>query len=164
MVVATTPDELEAARALFVEYAESLGWDLSSGGRFAEEVADPPGPYAPPGGALLLAYVDGVPAGVLGLQRVPCDAQVTGIGAEHLGELKRLYVRPAHRRAGVARALMLRAEQEARYWGYRQVVLTTADRPFPLAKGLYDSLGYRQIEPYRTDLTWPDLVWLGKDL
>jgi putative acetyltransferase len=164
IVDATTREELADASRLFREYAESLGWDLASGGVFAEEIANPPGPYARPAGALLIAYLDGEPAGVLGLQPVPEHARVAGVGAEHFGELKRLYVRPEARRHGIGRALMRRAESEARDRGYQALVLTTSAEMMPLAQNLYDRLGYRVTEPYRDDMPYPNIRWLRLDL
>ena len=51
------PDEV---RPLLVEYAGSLSFDLDFQD-FEGELAGLPGDYAPPGGALLLARVDGAP-------------------------------------------------------------------------------------------------------
>jgi len=58
------------------------------------ECEDLAGVYGPPG-TLLLAYAGGVPAGCAGL----VDR------GEHTAEVKRLYVRPAFRGEGIARAL-----------------------------------------------------------
>jgi GNAT superfamily N-acetyltransferase len=164
IIEASTPAEFEAAGRLFLDYAVSLGWDLSQGGRLADEIAAPPGPYAPPEGSLLLAYVDATPAGVLGLQPVPRDALLLGVGAESAGELKRLYVAPEFRGQGIGRALMLRAEVEARRRGYDSLVLTTSAEMFPLAQGLYDVLGYGPGRPYRNDMPWPQIRWMRKAL
>ena len=161
---AATPRDLEQVRALFLEYAEDLGWDLASGGRFADEMEDLPGPYAQPAGTLLLACVDDVPAGVLGLQPVPEDVRIPGIGAERFGELKRLFVRPGYRRLGIARVLMKRSEAEARTRDYEALVLTTSSEMMPLAQALYNELGYCPTEPYRTDMPWPGIKWLRLDL
>lgn len=161
---ATSPEDIGSARQLLLEYAESLGWDLSQGGRLADELRELPGPYAPPDGSLLLAKIDGDPAGVLGLQAVPEDVRALGAGAEHFGELKRLFVRPGYRRMGVGRSLMKRAEDEARTRGYRSLVLTTSAEMMPLAQGLYDSLGYATTDTYRTDMPYPGIRWLRLDL
>jgi putative acetyltransferase len=160
VVGARTPTELDAARDLLREYAVSLGWDPDSGGWMADEMAMLPGPYAPPRGSLLLAYDGDEPAGVMGLQPVPEGVRITGTGADTAGELKRLYVRPAYRRLGIARSLMRRAETEARARGYDALVLTTNAEMMPLAQGLYDSLGYAPMSPYRDDMQWPDIRWM----
>ena len=149
---------------LFLEYADSLGWDLTQGGRFAAEIRDLPGPYAQPAGTLLLAYIERDAAGVVGLQPVPEDARALGVEAEHFGELKRLYVRPEYRRHGIGRALMKRSEDEARARGYQSIVLTTSAEMMPLAQGLYDSLGYEMTETYRNDMPYPGIRWLRLDL
>ena len=161
---ARTPDEIAAAGSLFAQYAASLGWDPSAGGWIAEEIASLPGPYAPPRGSLMLAMLDGEPVGALGLQPVPEKARIPGVGAEGAGELKRLFVRPEARGHGVGRALMLRAEEEARSRGYNALVLTTSAEMMPLAQGLYDSLGYRETAPYRDDMPYPSIRWMRKEL
>ena len=160
---ATTPAQLDAARGLFLEYASSLGWDLSDS-RIADEMARLPGPYAPPRGSLMVAYVGEEPAGALGLQPVPEECRVEGTGAERAGELKRLFVLPAFRLNGLGRALMLRAEAEALVRGYDSLVLTTSAEMMPLAQPLYESLGYVETAPYRDDMLWPEIRWMRKGL
>ena len=67
IALATSPEQLDAARALFLEYAEQLGVDLDFQG-FEEELAGLPGDYAEPRGSLLLAWVDGELAGCCALR------------------------------------------------------------------------------------------------
>lgn len=164
IVEASSPQELADAVGLFRGYAAELGWDLSGGGRFAEEIANPPGPYALPTGALLVAYIRDEPVGVLGVQAVPVEPRVPGTGAESAAELKRLFVRGDCRRLGVGEALMCHAETVARRLGYESVVLTTSPHMMPLAQGLYERLGYRTTTPYRDDIHVPDIRWLKVDL
>ncbi len=160
---AATDEQIDAARHLFCLYAASLGWDLSDS-RIAHEMGLLPGPYSPPAGSLLVAYVGDAPAGALGLQPVPEACRIEGIGAESAGELKRLFVHPEFRRLGVGRALMLRAEAEALARGYDSLVLTTSAEMMPLAQGLYESLGYSEFQPYRDDMPWPEIRWMRKAL
>src|SRR5919201_5091350 len=85
---------IDVVRVLFREYAESLGFSLDFQD-FESEVAALPGVYAPPRGALLVARVDGNPAGCVGVR--PLD--------ETTCEMKRLYVRQAYRGRGLGRRL-----------------------------------------------------------
>lgn len=131
------PDEVEIVRRLFVEYATALGIDLGFQG-FPEELATLPGAYAAPRGTLLLAWVDGAPAGCVGLR--PLDADTC--------ELKRLFVRPAYRGRGLARQLSTAALAEARSRGYMRIRLDTLPTMVE-AQALYRALGFREIGPYR---------------
>jgi GNAT superfamily N-acetyltransferase len=160
---ARTAEELDAVRMLFTEYACSLGWDLTSGW-IAKELADLPGPYAPPAGSLMLARVGGRPTGALGLQLVPEAVRFEDVDISRSGELKRLFVRPEYRRHGVGRALMERAEAKGRARGYEALLLTTNAEMMPLAQGLYDALGYVETAPYRDDMPWAGIRWMRKDL
>jgi putative acetyltransferase len=162
IVQASSPEQIEAVRGLFGDYATSLGWTPDSHSWMTEEIAALPGPYAPPRGSLLLAYADGEPAGAVGLQPVPQGARIAGVGAETAGELKRLYVRDRFRRCGVGRAIMQRAEDAARARGYDSLVLTTSREMMPLAQSVYEGLGYVETVPYRDDMPYPHIRWMRK--
>jgi ribosomal protein S18 acetylase RimI-like enzyme len=60
----------------------------------------------------------------------------------HRGEIKKLLVHPAARRAGIARALMLAIEEQAR--AARRTLLTL-DTASAAAEHLYASLGYVRV-------------------
>jgi ribosomal protein S18 acetylase RimI-like enzyme len=136
---ATTGTDVESARALLLEYAGSLGFDLGFQG-FQAEVRDLPGEYAPPRGALLIASEAGRPIGCVALR--PLDRETC--------ELKRLYVRPEARRTGVGRRLVEAIVEEAVRLGYRWLRLDTVPS-MDAARALYRSLGFREIEPYRVN-------------
>jgi GNAT superfamily N-acetyltransferase len=92
--------------------------------------------FSAPHGRLLLAEVDGQMAGIACLQKI-------GAG---IGEVTRMYVRPAFRRRGIARALLEHLIEEARQIGYATIRLDTA-RSSP-AHVLYQAAGFREIERY----------------
>lgn len=137
IVVARSAEEIEAARLLFREYRAELGVDLGFQG-FDEEVASLPGEYRPPGGELWLAVGDEGAVGCGGLR--PFSPEVA--------EMKRLYVRPAARGAGVGRRLAQAIVTTARAADYRAIVLDTL-ATMAEAQALYRSLGFREIPPYR---------------
>ena len=133
-------DDVAAAAELFREYAASLDVDLCFQ-NFDEELATLPGEYAPPGGHLMLAFVDGRLAGC-GALRPLADADYA-----NACEMKRLFVRPGFRRFGLGRALAQGLLDEARRAGYSHILLDTLDE-METARELYASLGFEEIPPY----------------
>lgn len=133
---AVTPADIEEIRALFLEYGASLGVDLTFQG-FDDELASLPGAYAPPEGRLLLARAGETVIGGVGLRPY----------APGLCEMKRLYVRPAHRALKAGRALAEAVIAEARAVGYRAMRLDTLPG-MEAAQALYAALGFRDIPPY----------------
>ncbi|MEI7464164.1 MAG: GNAT family N-acetyltransferase [Burkholderiales bacterium] len=138
-----TPDDdelVELARGIFREYANSLGIDLEFQ-NFDAELASLPGPYAPPDGHLMLAFVDGELAG--------CGAfrGLSDVDYANACEMKRLYVRPAFRRFGLGRLMAQALLDEARRAGYSATLLDTLD-DMEAARSLYASLGFEEIPPY----------------
>ncbi len=103
----------------------------------AEIAAGPPVELAGPYGVLLLARVDGEPAGLGGVRFLDTEA----------AEVKTMFVSPAHRGQGVARAILVELERIAREHGCRCTQLDTSDY-LTGAVALYRSAGYHEVPPY----------------
>jgi ribosomal protein S18 acetylase RimI-like enzyme len=133
-------EDIDATRAIFREYAQNLGVDLCFQ-QFDQELARLPGEYAPPRGALLLAWVDGEVAGCCALR--PLDTA----DYPNAAEMKRLYVRKPFRGFGLGRQLAEATLDAARQAGYASVLLDTLD-DMEAARALYEELGFEAIPPY----------------
>jgi len=137
IVEASTPAEIAEMRALFAEYQQWLGEDLSFQD-FPAELDSLAALYAPPGGLLLLARtLDGSAAGGVGMK-----ALEPGIC-----EMKRLYVRPRWRGLGLGRRLADAVVEAGADAGYRFMRLDTLTRLHE-AVALYRSMGFREIPAY----------------
>ena len=139
----TSAEDLDAVRELFREYVSAPGWEASFHEYLAQQAFDDelrglPGAYRPPAGALLLARVDGKPAGCVAVK--PLDPPA-------VCEMKRLYVRPAFRAHGVGRALVEAIVAAAEAGGYRRMRLDTLPS-MDAAQRLYRALGFRAIPAY----------------
>jgi GNAT superfamily N-acetyltransferase len=121
-----------------------------------------PAVYAPPG-TLLVAYSGDQPAGCVGLA-----SHQTGSTAE----IKRLYVRPAHRRQGLGRLLMGHAHCHAAQNGFARLVLDVLSRR-AFVISLYHRLGYTETGTWTTSsevsmvgmqrfITNLDTVWVSQ--
>jgi GNAT superfamily N-acetyltransferase len=92
---------------------------------------------APPDGVFVIGRADDVPVACGGVRRH--DATT--------GEIKRMYVAPAHRGLGYSRVVLRALEDRARALGYSRLVLETGTAQ-PEAIALYESEGYTRIEGY----------------
>ncbi|MBZ0215704.1 MAG: GNAT family N-acetyltransferase [Fimbriimonadaceae bacterium] len=105
--------------------------------QYEQLLGDLPALHAPPGGAILLAKLDGEPAGCVMLSRFDCA----------VCEMKRLFVAPEYRGRGVAGALCGALFVAAKQAGYRIMRLDTG--PFHHeAKALYGKLGFFVRDAY----------------
>ena len=129
---ASAPDDFDAARALFAEYARGVDEPRCFAG-FERELADLPRGYL----ALFLSYEGAVPAGCVALREVD----------RRTAEMKRLYVRAPFRGLGIGRALAEAAIGAARAAGYERIVLDTLPK-MNEAHALYQKLGFSEVAPY----------------
>lgn len=133
---AAFPADAQLVRAIFREYAASLSVDLTFQD-FEGELAGLPGKFAAPGGAVLLAFDGAALLGCVALRPL----------AEGVGEMKRLYVRPAGRGRQLGRVLAQSACDAASARGYRSIRLDTLPE-MAAAQQLYASLGFGDVAPY----------------
>ncbi len=148
--------DMEAARDIFAEYMRSIAHLAAASfahQRVDDELQTLPGKYGPPGGAIVLAWDAGACVGCAGVR--PLDGAGTC-------ELKRMYVRPSHRRAGLGRRLSEAVMARAREMGYRTVKLDSDPALLP-ALALYRSLGFAPAARYNQDPA-PDTVYLARVL
>ncbi|MEX0938502.1 MAG: GNAT family N-acetyltransferase [Pirellulales bacterium] len=130
------PSDLQDVAALFRQYADELAVDLAFQG-FADELANLPGAYAPPRGALLVADANATLIGCVAMRPLSGDAC----------EMKRLFVRPAYRRSGLASRLCEELFRRAASAGYRTMKLDTLST-MDAAVALYRELGFRTTDAY----------------
>jgi ribosomal protein S18 acetylase RimI-like enzyme len=140
LATAEDPALIEAARLLFGEYAQTIGIDLCFQ-NFEAELDGLPGEYAAPAGALLVALLDGQPAGCGALR------PLNDVDYPNACEMKRLYVPRAFRRFGLGRLIAQQLIDLAMQAGYSTLLLDTLD-DMEAARGLYTSLGFEEIPPY----------------
>jgi GNAT superfamily N-acetyltransferase len=90
-----------------------------------------------PDGAYLVGYEDAEAVAGGGVRRLD----------DGVAEIKRMFVRPAARSRGVARALLEALEQTARELGYERIRLDTGPKQVH-GLALYRSAGYVDVPPY----------------
>lgn len=100
------------------------------------------------------------------------DGRLVGMALLHRmsngkGEIKRLFIRPEARRAGLARRLVARLEREARGMGLSHLYLDTTPG-FPEAIALYRALGFAEADydpaSVQDPALLPHLVFMEKPL
>ncbi|MGW8379845.1 GNAT family N-acetyltransferase [Streptomyces sp. ODS28] len=145
--ITPAPPDTPPVAALLWEYVAEVGRRVAGRPATDAEIRavlarDPHTGLAPPHGEFLLARTErGALLGCAGLRLLPA--------LPGTAELKRMYVRPAHRGTGLGRALLLAAEESARTLGATRTVLDTRTGLHE-ARALYTAHGYRETAPYNT--------------
>jgi GNAT superfamily N-acetyltransferase len=140
-------EQLQAYRDLVTElrgwYSEKL-WEvgLDINDLFSQprrpQGTEIPAEYTPPSGRLLMARYEGRVAGCGALRML----------TPTMGEINRIYVRPAFRGKGIGRTVVDRLISNARQIGYSALRLNTASF-MKEAHALYYSVGFKDIAAYR---------------
>lgn len=134
---ASSADEYETGKQLFLEYAESLGFSICFQ-NFEQELIDIRQQYSAPEGCLLLVRDQERTVGCAGIRRWKDD----------VAELKRMYLQPDTRGSGMGRQLLSAALEHAIQLGYRSIRLDTLP-DMKAAIALYRAAGFIDIPAYR---------------
>ena len=132
------PDAAALVALLQAHYVEIYGGHDDTPHEAAE--------FSPPGGYFVVGYVDGVAVACGGWRARDVDDPPLRRGD---AEIKRMFVHPAHRGRGVARAVLADLEAAAAHAGRRRMVLETGLRQ-PEAIALYVAAGYVLMAPFGT--------------
>jgi ribosomal protein S18 acetylase RimI-like enzyme len=133
--IGTADPASEEARYCFEQYFAELasrfhgGFDADAYGSGSGQTD-----FAPPGGCLLIARLDGQTIGCGALRTLTSDT----------GEIKRMWIAPDARGLGLGRRLLAELENQAMRRGFRIVRLDT-NATLDEALTLYRSSGYREI-------------------
>nr|WP_256985356.1 GNAT family N-acetyltransferase [Rhodococcus sp. 06-1059B-a] len=128
----TDPLAAPLIEELALEY--SSRYDTTPGQMYSELKSYPAEEFEPPGGALIVAIVDGVP--VAGGAFRQYDATTA--------ELKRIWTAATHRKRGYGKIVVAELERIAAERGYSRIYLTTGWNQ-PEAVALYLSTGYTPL-------------------
>jgi len=144
---AETLDDLDAVRGLVRDFfrwamtqvAEQADADVDAQNPsvFANldaELAGLPGRFAPPSGCLLLARLNGAPAGCVAFYGQDATTM----------EIKRMFVRPEAWGKGIGGRMLDVLLAEARAAGYVRYLLSTHRKLHP-AQALYRRVGFREV-------------------
>lgn len=152
LVPAITSAQFDDFKVLLHEYA-SHDLDVACNSTIWHDMAHLPGRYARPAGLVLLAHQ--------GQALVGCGAFVATSQAG-MAELKRVYVRPAYRRQGLARVLTQALIDDARQSAWKTAAICTWPHNTH-ALALYQQLGFEPISNFR-DADKAHLTFLGLPL
>lgn len=136
IITANSENEYTEAATLFKEYAAWLNIDLSFQ-NFDEELLQLKEMYSFPNGAILLSKKENVFTGCVAVRKKESS----------IAELKRMFIKEAHRTKGTGALLLQKAIEMASDLGYKKIRLDTLDTMAP-AINLYKKYGFYEIEPY----------------
>lgn len=125
-------------------YAEELSRRVSSDFTLEQSGVPDLSKMNPPHGTFVIARLEDLAVGCVGIKG----------GDDGFAEVKRMWIAPAARGLGLARTMMLHAEDAARALGIETLRLDTNSALFE-AVSLYQSMGWVEIDPFNDD-PYPD--------
>ena len=148
---AETATDFENGKQLFQQYIQSLDFKITfqDVDRELEEIAIE---YNAPSGILLLAYDGDKAIACAGVRKFDVNN----------AELKRMFVDPGYRGIQLGQQLLQLALSAAKQMGYTSILLDTVPSMRSAIK-LYQSAGFRQIDPYRFN-PMPGAIFMEKEL
>ena len=129
------PDALRLVEQVQAEYVVRYG--------SPDETPLEPAMFDPPAGSFFVGYVEGEPVATGAWRR----KEVEAFGTTRTAEIKRMYVVPAARGRGVARAVLSHLETTAAQAGAEALLLETGLKQ-PEAITLYESSGYVPVPAF----------------
>ncbi|SKC78245.1 bifunctional helix-turn-helix transcriptional regulator/GNAT family N-acetyltransferase [Krasilnikoviella flava] len=141
-----SPLARSAVAAYVAELGERLPGGFDAGPAPAPGEADPEDArLAAPSGAFVVATSDGEPVACGGVRTLSDDVPDGAAGG--VGEIKRMWVHPGWRGAGLGSRLLRHLEGVSRDLGHREVRLDT-NGTLAEAVAMYERAGYRRIARY----------------
>lgn len=142
IIQAETPEHIDEARRIFIEYEKWLGVSLCFQ-NFQEEMDALPGKYASPAGRLLIAVENGEIAGCVAFR--PINKKTC--------EMKRLFVRERFQGSGLGRQLLKRLISEAKNAGYKKKGSTRGYPEWERQLRCIADMGFARSSPTTRTLT-----------
>jgi DNA-binding MarR family transcriptional regulator/GNAT superfamily N-acetyltransferase len=146
-VAPNDPAAVEAVSRYFAELDSRFPTGFDPGDASASDTAA----MSPPSGVFVVATSDGEPVACGGVQQI----------APQVGEIKRMWVHPDWRGAGLGARMLAHLEDRARELGHRRVNLDT-NGSLVEAISMYERAGYRPVERYN-DNPYAQ-AWFAKEL
>ena len=132
-VVPSDPAAVEAVGRYFAELDRRFPSGFDPGDATESDTAA----MSPPAGVFVVATSDGEPVACGGVQAL----------GDRTGEIKRMWVHPDWRGAGLGSRMLAHLEERARDLGHRRVVLDT-NGSLVEAIAMYERAGYERVERY----------------
>jgi GNAT superfamily N-acetyltransferase len=146
-----TATDFDNGKRLFNQYIQSLDFELT----FQDvdrELAEIAVEYNTPSGALLLVYDGDKAIACAGVRKIDSTT----------AELKRMFVDPGYRGHQLGQKLLQMALAVSKQLGYSSIRLDTVPQMRSAIK-LYESAGFREIDPYRFN-PMPGAIFMEKEL